>query len=135
LPRNSGRKFGPKILVLASGTSLSTGAGVLTQVSRVNMVFPRPNEDGAHALVRVRPALVLVEVGRRELESERFLQLVETMHVNFAVFGDDNETLIDESERLAVPAVGLGEPLPIIESALRGLMSADSNTSLLITGS
>ena len=97
-----------KLLVIASNQHIASQAVNLARATGTAAFQPLADEIPAHALIRVRPTLVLIEAGRPELEDERFLHLTNVFGADIAVFESSQLSATANS-----PLIGATVPFPI----------------------
>jgi hypothetical protein len=97
----------PAVLVLACTHDSAADAGLFSWNLGSATMFPRDDESGLQAVMRVRPDVVMMEAGRPELTSEGFRELARSLGATVMVFGGDKYAVREIARRLDIAVVAV----------------------------
>src|SRR5215218_9090070 len=102
----------PVVLVLANSLDTAADLGVRLREARCVTVEPRAAESAVEAITRLRPALVLVELGHRELFGGGLWGVASENDAAVLMFGRAGNDVSQAEARYGVRVISLDAPVP-----------------------
>lgn len=112
------------MLILAHDLDRAVDVGMRVRDARCVAVQPRADESSLNAILRLRPRVVMVEVGREELDDPRLRSALELLPATLVVFGHDATALHDATGRYRAIGMPTTAPPKRIRSLFRDSISS-----------
>jgi hypothetical protein len=110
----------PVVLVLANSLDTAADLGMRLRDARCVAVEPRAGETAVQAILRLRPSLVLVELGHRELFGGGLWGVANENDAAVLMFGRAATDVSQAESRYGVRVISLDAPVPEFRALIAG---------------
>jgi hypothetical protein len=107
------------VLILAANPEAAIDLGMRIRALGYVAIEPRLDENGHEAIARLRPSVVMVQVGREELRCRGLGIAVRAVPAQFIVFGKDWPEVVDVARSHAALSLPIDAPAKMIRSAIQ----------------
>jgi hypothetical protein len=107
------------VLILAASPEAAIDMGMRIRGLGYVAIEPRLDENGHEAIARLRPSVVMAQVGREELRCRGLGIAVRAVPAQFIVFGKEWPDVVDVARSHAALSLPIDAPAKMIRSAIQ----------------
>jgi hypothetical protein len=111
----------PVALILANSIDTAADLGIRLRDARCVAVEPRTGESAIQAIIRLRPSLVLVELGHRDLFGGGLWGVANENDAAVLMFGREATDVSQAESRYGVRVISLDAPAKDFRAAIAGV--------------
>jgi hypothetical protein len=108
----------PAVLILAAGPDAAVDMGMRLRAVGYVAIEPRREETGIEAMFRLRPTVVMIQMGREELAAVRMDVVVKAVGAGVVVFGTETPDLHETARVHGAHSVSMNATSLVLRAAI-----------------